>query len=619
MKVYLDKVRIVDGKRFDENFARGLAASTVFTPLVSANCLKNFVQLGRADKEDFVLTEWIMALELQKRGIVKAIFPIMVGEQEKDGRYSQSFFEELRDGRVSWPASEGFHAAGGGALPDVTSAKSIALAKEFLGMLDPPVQLSEELSVKVVVERLLTFQAILLHFENDSITSLEPMQRLVRMDSTHGKRAKEVAQKHVAQTCAERIAKVVVAEQASPDGEHAGQPARPLSQHGATTSRSAHWRGLLDRSTPAAERHTALQSVLEEWHAARWVLVEKELGHGSSGAVFASSDAHLGQVAIKFIHGEEPNKMKREIALMKRVAHEHVCKYYEHHVSQDGQLFGIVMELLESGSLAQRIKDSTHGRIREFEVIQIAFDTLAALTFMHEKSVIHRDIKSANIVLTEKDGRVLSKLIDFSIAAVEMGARDDVSKTMLTGTTALQSAVGTAHYMSPEQIQAGMVVTPQTDLWSLGVVLYECLSGALPFAPLESNHFKVTNAIVNTEPPELSDVIEEVGAVSDPVAAVVLCALEKDMSKRFATAADMIAALEKATQMSGDERFDLFISYRFWCDQGFVWGDQDSLYAACSRCQLRPGREHRLRVYLDKVQIVVSGAVHGLLYGCRWR
>ncbi len=82
--------------------------------------------------------------------------------------------------------------------------------------------------------------------------------------------------------------------------------------------------------------------------------------------------------------------MKREMALMKRVAHEHVCKYYEHHISQDGLLFGIMMELLESGSLAQRIKESTDGRIREFEVIQIAFDILAGLAPMHDKGVIHR-------------------------------------------------------------------------------------------------------------------------------------------------------------------------------------------------------------------------------------
>ena len=94
-----------DGQRFDENFARGLAGSTVFAPVLSARCLKSFVELGHQDKEDFVLMEFMMAIELQRRGIVKAIFPILVGEQSRDGKFSQSFFEELRNGSVSWPAA----------------------------------------------------------------------------------------------------------------------------------------------------------------------------------------------------------------------------------------------------------------------------------------------------------------------------------------------------------------------------------------------------------------------------------------------------------------------------------------------------------------------------------
>eukprot|EP01046_Picozoa_sp_COSAG06_P062375 COSAG06_NODE_14050_length_1194_cov_1.315982_2_plen_199_part_01 len=199
MKVYLDKVRIVDGQRFDVNFAKGtrihlffatfrhffgfwtdkpyslplgLANSTVFSPLVSANCLKNFVELGQTDKEDFVLAEWIMALELQKQGTVKAIFPIVMGEQTSDGKYSQTFFMALRDGQVSWPASHPgasvSYPAGSGVIPDVISAKSTAKAREFLGMLDPPVVLSEEMTVNAVVKKILTFQAVLLHFENDA-------------------------------------------------------------------------------------------------------------------------------------------------------------------------------------------------------------------------------------------------------------------------------------------------------------------------------------------------------------------------------------------------------------------------------------------------------------------
>jgi hypothetical protein len=131
MAVYLDTVCIVDGQRFDVNFAKGLANSTVFAPLLSASCLKNFVELGQEDKEDFVLAEWIMALELQSQGIVKAIFPIVIGDGLQGSR---SFVKALRDSSpISWPASEGSHEAGSGAIPNVVSVKSTAKARECLG------------------------------------------------------------------------------------------------------------------------------------------------------------------------------------------------------------------------------------------------------------------------------------------------------------------------------------------------------------------------------------------------------------------------------------------------------------------------------------------------------
>ena len=158
MNVYLDKVRLLDGQRFDVGFIKGLASSTVFAPLMSQNCLLGFLDLEQTDKADFVLMEWIVAIELQKRGIVKAVFPIVMGQQAVDGKYEQFFFEKLLQGEVD-----------GRPLPNVVSKKTTDKAREFLGMLDAPVELSQELTVKGVVETILTFQAILLHFENDAI------------------------------------------------------------------------------------------------------------------------------------------------------------------------------------------------------------------------------------------------------------------------------------------------------------------------------------------------------------------------------------------------------------------------------------------------------------------
>ena len=369
------------------------------------------------------------------------------------------------------------------------------------------------------------------------------------------------------------------------------------------TPPSVRWAPLL-RAATGPERRQAFQTQLDKWHSGRWVIAEQELGSGSSGVVFRSSDARMGkvQVAIKFSYSDEPRKLEREAILMQVLAHERICRLYENPcVSEDGQLFGMVLELLEKGTLADRIKASQDGRIREFEVIQMGFDVLAALLFMHEKKVIHRDIKPSNIMMTEVDDRLVFKLIDFSISAVEQDARADVSNTLQTSTTNLRGQLGTPHYMSPEQFDEDVVVSPQTDLWSLGVVMFECLSGKLPFAAKEHNRNKITQSVMNKQAPEISDVItDEVGVVSKGMSAFISYALEKDLTQRFQTAAEMTKALEETLRASSDDQFGLFISYRVWCDKPFA----EALYTAGSKCQLRAGRENRMKVYLDKVQMV---------------
>eukprot|EP01043_Picozoa_sp_COSAG02_P055461 COSAG02_NODE_6430_length_3572_cov_8.968129_5_plen_273_part_01 len=111
------------------------------------------------------------------------------------------------------------------------------------------------------------------------------------------------------------------------------------------------------------ERTSALQEAIEAQHARRWTLSESELGRGGNGVVFACEDKRLGQVAIKFVQADDPQKMQREAALMQRVAHPHICKYYEHFLLSGG-LFGFVLELLDGGSLAQ-LAERAGGQIAE--------------------------------------------------------------------------------------------------------------------------------------------------------------------------------------------------------------------------------------------------------------
>lgn len=150
------------------------------------------------------------------------------------------------------------------------------------------------------------------------------------------------------------------------------------SPHERSTPISQRWIAVLS-SGSAADRTCHLQGVLDGWRPQRWVIDQQELGRGSSGVVYRSTDRRIGEVAIKFSYSDEPRKLEREAALMQRVAHERVCRLYEYHISEDGRLFAMVLELLKKGSLAERIKEAADGKLHEFEVMAMAFDVLSAL------------------------------------------------------------------------------------------------------------------------------------------------------------------------------------------------------------------------------------------------
>jgi hypothetical protein len=196
----------------------------------------------------------------------------------------------------------------------------------------------------------------------------------------------------------------------------------------AMTPRSARWGLLLFDPARQDERHDALQGAVDAWQPKRWVLGGK-LGHGSSGVVMACTDKRLGRVAVKFSHGgtsQQLQKLEREAALMQRVAHENVCALREHRALEGG-LFGMVLELMDGGSLEQALAQSVGGTLPQAEVVSMALQVLSGLQFMHEQKVIHRDVKPANIMRCtppagQHHGTVCYKLIDLSIAAVDSGA-----------------------------------------------------------------------------------------------------------------------------------------------------------------------------------------------------
>jgi serine/threonine-protein kinase len=209
---------------------------------------------------------------------------------------------------------------------------------------------------------------------------------------------------------------------------------------------------------------------MAERHVGPFLLGEK-LGGGGMGVVYKATFTKTGQVvALKLLSGESAAKPKniarfeREVAILKKLKHPNIVKYLWGGKTNDKH--AIAMELLEGGTLADELRK--RGRIPWEEVIRIGKQVCSALECAHGNDIIHRDLKPSNL-LRAKDGKI--KLADFGIA------RDNDA----TALTAAGKTVGTFAYMSPEQIRGDRDITPKTDLYALGCVLFELLSGVPPF------------------------------------------------------------------------------------------------------------------------------------------
>ncbi len=196
-----------------------------------------------------------------------------------------------------------------------------------------------------------------------------------------------------------------------------------------------------------------------------------KLGGGGMGIVYKAEDTKLKRaVALKFL----PPELSRDDEAKERFVHEaqaasaldhpNVCTIYEIGETEDEQIF-IAMAYYEGDTLKKKVAS---GQLSVASVIEIAIQMTQGLAKAHEKGIVHRDIKPANVMITQ-DGLV--KILDFGIA--KLTGRLRLTKTGMT--------VGTVAYMSPEQVQR-IDADHRSDIWSLGVVMYEMLTGKLPFA-----------------------------------------------------------------------------------------------------------------------------------------
>ena len=255
----------------------------------------------------------------------------------------------------------------------------------------------------------------------------------------------------------------------------------------------------------------------------------EELGRGGMGVVYRAEDTKLGRiVALKFlapraIGGEDDrarflHEAKAEAAL----SHPNICTIHEIDEA-DGRPF-IAMQYIEGQDLGERIRE---GPLALGEAADIALQAAAGLEEAHEKDIVHRDIKPANIMINKK-GRV--KIMDFGLAKA-------LGRTMLTRA---DSTLGTYAYMSPEQSR-GDDVDCRTDIWSLGVVLYEMITGRLPF---RGDYEQAVVYSILSEDPEPVTALRT--GVPMELERIVSKCLRKDPGRRYQDMADLAADLKQA-------------------------------------------------------------------------
>ena len=276
------------------------------------------------------------------------------------------------------------------------------------------------------------------------------------------------------------------------------------------------------------------------------------IARGGMGAVYEATDVLLRtRVAIKLIGGRLAGdataleRFRREVLLARRVSHPNVCRVYELYEARTARGIAIhflTMELLEGESLARRL--ARNGRMKTDEALPLVKQMCEGLAAAHAEGVIHRDFKSSNVLLVPRSGtegerttestRVV--ITDFGVArALTLASGEDAGEGPLTG----QGILGTPEYMAPEQV-TGSEVTAASDIYALGVVLYEMVTGKLPFAA--DTPLAAAARRLNEAPPRPETTVP--GLDKRWAATIVRC-LARQPERRFRSAQDIIPALDR--------------------------------------------------------------------------
>jgi serine/threonine protein kinase len=265
--------------------------------------------------------------------------------------------------------------------------------------------------------------------------------------------------------------------------------------------------------------------------------LERVIGAGGVGVVFAARHLGLDQrVAIKLLQrsalGSEENvsRFEREVKVLARIRSEHVARVMDNGQLPTGEPF-MVLEHLEGEDLGAVIK--SRGALPIEEAALIMVQVCEGVALAHGLGVVHRDLKPANLFLTRgPDGRPVAKVLDFGISKLQRPGQDDPAFTRTL------SVIGSPLYMSPEQIEAPRDADERSDVWSLGVIFYELVTGKAPFDA--STLPLLCASICTAEPTPMSVHLPE---APPALWRVIQRCLEKDRSRRFASVAELALAL----------------------------------------------------------------------------
>jgi CheY-like chemotaxis protein len=264
--------------------------------------------------------------------------------------------------------------------------------------------------------------------------------------------------------------------------------------------------------------------------------IEERVGRGGMGVVYRAEHINLRRrAAVKIIAPDLAesdgfrDRFTREARIAAALQHPNIVTVYDAG-EVDGLLY-LAMQYIEGSDLAAML--SAEGRLRPYRAVDVCRQVASALDAAHAMGLIHRDVKPANVLI---EGRT-AFLTDFGLTK-----RVEGSQTQLTQAG---DVVGTVHYVAPEQIE-GHPVSARTDVYSLGCLLYHCLTGQVPFS--RDSDVAVIYAHLSEDPPKLTHVRPELPEALDPVIAK---ALDKSPDRRFPTCGDLISAARAVIDMSG--------------------------------------------------------------------